>query len=82
MTKTMIDGFGWVYVVVVLDWHTIMSIGIESRPRIGVRPWGRTDCAIRIDQACWSGPLRVDTDQAAVLTWGRVFCSSNWLGLR
>jgi len=27
MTKVMIDGFGWVYVVVVLDWHTKKVVG-------------------------------------------------------
>lgn len=27
MTKVMIDGFGWVYLVVVLDWHTKKVVG-------------------------------------------------------
>jgi len=27
MTKVMIDGFGWVYVAVVLDWHTKKVVG-------------------------------------------------------
>jgi hypothetical protein len=27
MTKTMIEGFGWVYVVVVLDWHSKKVVG-------------------------------------------------------
>lgn len=27
MTKVMLDGFGWVYVVVVLDWHTKKVVG-------------------------------------------------------
>ena len=30
----------------------------------------------------WSGPFGADNDQAAVLTGGRAFSSSNWLGLR
>jgi hypothetical protein len=30
----------------------------------------------------WSGPLGVDRSQAAVLTGGRAFSSSNWAGLR
>lgn len=27
MTKVMIDGFGWVYLVIVLDWHTKKIVG-------------------------------------------------------
>jgi len=27
MTKVMIDGFGWVYVVIVIDWHTKKVVG-------------------------------------------------------
>ena len=27
MTKVMIEGFGWVYLVVVLDWHTKKVVG-------------------------------------------------------
>ena len=36
----------------------------------------------RIGTPDWSGPLGADNDQAAVLTGGRAFSSSNWLGLR
>jgi putative transposase len=27
MTKVMIEGFGWVYLVVVLDWHSKKVVG-------------------------------------------------------
>ena len=27
MTKVMLDGFGWIYVVLVLDWHTKKVVG-------------------------------------------------------
>jgi putative transposase len=27
MTKVLVEGFGWVYIVVVLDWYTTMLVG-------------------------------------------------------
>lgn len=27
MTKVMIEGFGWVYVVIMLDWHSKKVVG-------------------------------------------------------
>ena len=27
MTKVMIDGYGWVYVTIVIDWHTKKTVG-------------------------------------------------------
>jgi putative transposase len=37
MTKVMIDGFGWVYLVVVLDWHTkkVLATTPVCRPAPG-----------------------------------------------
>jgi putative transposase len=37
MTKVMIDGFGWVYLVVVLDWHTKKVVGHYAG--LQVRAW-------------------------------------------
>ena len=35
MTKVMIEGFCWVYVVIVLDWHTKKTVGIPPDCRPG-----------------------------------------------
>ena len=43
MTKVMIEGFGWVYLALVLDWHSKKVVGhyAACRPRLalaGSRP--------------------------------------------
>lgn len=30
MTKVMVQGFGWVYIVVVLDWYTKKVVGYHA----------------------------------------------------
>jgi putative transposase len=39
MTKTMIEGFGWVYVVVVLDWHSKKVVGYHAGLEAGAWHW-------------------------------------------
>jgi len=39
MTKVMIEGFGWVYLVVVLDWHTKKVVGYYAG--LQARAWHR-----------------------------------------
>ena len=43
MTKVLVEGFGWVYIVVVLDWYTKMIVGYYAGLRCtrstGWRPW-------------------------------------------
>jgi transposase InsO family protein len=39
MTKVMIAGFGWVYVVIVLDWHTKKVVGHYAGVRSKAEHW-------------------------------------------
>ncbi len=39
MTKIMIDGFGWVYVVLVLDWHTKKIVGHYAGIQCKAKYW-------------------------------------------
>lgn len=39
MTKVMIDGFGWLYVVVVLDWYTKKVVGHYCGPQAKAWHW-------------------------------------------
>lgn len=39
MTKVMIDGFGWVYVVMVLDWHTKKIVGHHADLQSKTSDW-------------------------------------------
>lgn len=39
MTKVMIDGFGWVYVVLVLDWYTKKIVGYHAGVQSKAKHW-------------------------------------------
>jgi transposase InsO family protein len=39
MTKTMVEGFGWVYIVVVLDWYTKKVVGCYAGLQCKARHW-------------------------------------------
>jgi putative transposase len=39
MTKVLVSGFGWVYVVVVLDWYTKKIVGYHAGPRCTAQQW-------------------------------------------
>ncbi len=39
MTKIMISGFGWVYLVIVLDWHTKKIVGYSISARSKPDDW-------------------------------------------
>ena len=39
MTKTMVEGFGWVYIVVVLDWYTKKVVGYHAGLQCKARHW-------------------------------------------
>jgi putative transposase len=39
MTKVLVEGFGWVYIVVVLDWYTKKLVGYYAGPRCTTQHW-------------------------------------------
>jgi transposase InsO family protein len=39
MTKVLVEGFGWVYVVVVLDWYTKVIVGYSADVRCTSKHW-------------------------------------------
>lgn len=39
MTKIMVDGFGWIYVVIVLDWYTKQIVGCHIGLRSRTQEW-------------------------------------------
>jgi putative transposase len=39
MTKVLVQGFGWVYIVVVLDWYTNPIVGHDAGMRCTAPPW-------------------------------------------
>jgi putative transposase len=39
MTKVMVEGFGWVYIVLVLDWYTKKIMGVLCRHPCTARHW-------------------------------------------
>ena len=39
MTQVMVEGFGWVYIVVVLDWYTKKLVGYSAGLQCAARPW-------------------------------------------
>jgi putative transposase len=39
MTKVLVQGFGWVYVVVLLDWHTKKIVGYHAGIQCTTRQW-------------------------------------------
>ena len=39
MTKTLVEGFGWVYIVVVLDWYTKKIVGYQAGLQCTSRHW-------------------------------------------
>jgi putative transposase len=39
MTKVLVEGFGWVYIVVVLDWYTKKIVGYEVGLRSTTQQW-------------------------------------------
>lgn len=60
MTKVMIDGFGWVYVVLVLDWYTKKIVGHYA--------------GIRCKAGHWLEALNEGVNRQfinGILTWGR-----------
>jgi putative transposase len=39
MTKVLVEGFGWVYIVGVLDWYTKKIVGYYAGPRCTTQHW-------------------------------------------
>jgi putative transposase len=39
MTKVLVEGFGWVYIVVVLDWYTKTIVGHDAGMRCTAQHW-------------------------------------------
>ena len=39
MTKVLVEGFGWVYIVVVLDWYTKKIVGYYAGLRCTAQQW-------------------------------------------
>ena len=39
MTKVLVEGFGWVYIVLVLDWYTKKIVGYYAGTRCTAQPW-------------------------------------------
>ena len=39
MTKVLVEGFGWVYIIVVLDWYTKKIVGYEVGLRSTTQQW-------------------------------------------
>ena len=39
MTKVMVDGFGWMYIVVVLDWYTKKIVGYYAGMQCQSKHW-------------------------------------------
>jgi putative transposase len=39
MTKVLVEGFGWVYIVLVLDWYTKKIVGYYVGPRCTTQHW-------------------------------------------
>jgi putative transposase len=39
MTKVLVEGFGWVYIVIVLDWYTKKIVGYQADLRCTVQQW-------------------------------------------
>jgi putative transposase len=39
MTKVLVEGFGWVYIVLVLDWYTKKIVGCYAGPRCTTQHW-------------------------------------------
>jgi putative transposase len=53
MTKVLVQGFGWVYTVIVLDWYTkpwsVITPVSSAQPSTGWRPWlGRSTSSSRL----------------------------------
>ena len=39
MTKVLVEGFGWVYIVIVLDWYTKKIVGFQAGLRCTAPQW-------------------------------------------
>jgi transposase InsO family protein len=39
MTKVLVEGFGWIYVIVVLDWYSKVIVGYEASMRCTTLQW-------------------------------------------
>lgn len=39
MTQVLVSGFGWVYLVIILDWYTKKVVGYYAGLRCTARPW-------------------------------------------
>lgn len=39
MTTVLVEGFGWVYIVIVLDWYMKKSVGYDAGTPCTARPW-------------------------------------------
>jgi transposase InsO family protein len=39
MTKVLVEGFGWVYMVVILDWYTKTTVGFSAGIRCTAQHW-------------------------------------------
>jgi putative transposase len=39
MTKLLVDGFGWVYIVLVLEWYTKRIVGYDAGTPCTARHW-------------------------------------------
>jgi putative transposase len=54
MTKVMVEGFGWVYVVVVLDWYTKKIVGYYAGLQCAARHWlAALDMAVNCQFPVW-----------------------------
>ena len=68
MTKVMIEGFGWIYLVVVLDWHTEKVVGHYAGLQARAWHWlvALNGEAAEVVSASGGGPLRNGTMTAEV----------------
>jgi putative transposase len=39
MTKVMVEGFGWIYIVIILDWYTKNMVGYYAGPQCRAKHW-------------------------------------------
>jgi putative transposase len=39
MTKVLVEGVGWIYIVIVLDWYTKAVVGHDAGLRCTAQPW-------------------------------------------
>jgi putative transposase len=85
MTKVMVEGFGWVYIVLVLDWYTKRIVGYYAGTPCTARHWlAALDMAVhrQFPEGAWGKGLSLMSDHGCQPTSTALMQACGILGIQ